>query len=659
MIDVLNSVLIKHDNSFKSLTKIALAQIILKIVYEQNNGIIVSSIKHKLEEYVGSSFRIQDIEDALTHLKNSKKLNHKANKYYIFESYKSEFDNSVRESENLHKNVIKYWFSNSETFKSDNGNDKVHKWFNRLLVVFFKEYRYDWINDLRKKRVSGNRKSFNIDKILTNCFEKSDINDRDKSWFLEQFKKFLESDRTDDNGLLWYYGASMFSSTLLTANNYADEFSLEMFRDSNFILDTNILMTIGLEGQELYYSFQPIEEIFKTLNITPIYFYITKEEYRKAIARKRQATGKTLDVFGYDVVKQSGCGIIATAIKRRCQTEEDFNRFFDELEKIPDVLYSDVKINLEDYKELAEEIEKGQFDENIIEKINKININRIKRPKSKNVLSHDAGLVSGAFYLNNRCKKSWILTKDGTIREYANENAIRNDNPIAIGLDSFIQIMAINSGNIKNSTENFAPLFAKIIQFSLLPEKDVFKVEDLYFILDTKIEIEKMKKTDIVEIAKSVNKLRVQNKPDDEIILEVRRFFQKKEVDYEAEKLKTETENFELSENNKRTSRQRDNLDRELVDTKYSSELNKLKTAILYNWLKYIGTPIFILLIITCLNRFCDFEGIGLYGSIISDIIAGLFVSIWRKPKLIITDKDKLHLSDRIKEEIEKIKNRG
>ena len=658
MIDILNSVLIKHDNSFKSLTKIALSQIILKIIYENKNGITTSSIKQKLENYVNVNFRTQDIDDSLTHLKNSKKVNLKSNKYYILESYKVELDKSVSESESLHTDVIHYWFSNSETFKSENGSEKTYKWLNRILVSFFKEYRYDWINDLKRQRVAGKRKTINVDKILTNCFEKTEIEDRDKSWFLEQFKKFIESDRLKDNELLWYYGFSMFSATLLTANNYADEFSLEIFKDSNFILDTNILMTIGLEGQDFYYAFQPIEKIFKELNISPIYFYLTKEEYRRAVANKRQATYKALDTFGYDIVKETGCGIIATAIKRRCRSEKDFSQFFNELEKIPEVLHSDIQIKLEDYQELSSEIERGQSDEQIIENINKININRTGKPKSKNVLSHDAGLVSGAFFLNKK-RKSWILTKDGTIREYANENIVRNDNPIAIGLDSFIQIMAINSGNIENSVTNFAPLFAKIVRFSLLPEKNVFKVEDLDFILGTKVEIEKLKNEDVFEIARNVNKLRIQNKPDDDIALEVRRFFQKKEIDYETDKIKSETENFELSTENKRTSQQRDNLDKKLFDIQYESEIDKLKKAIRWNWLKFIGIPIVILFAILILNHLFVFENLGLYGSIIVNILTSLIVYMCKKPKLFVTNNDKQKISDRIRKEVDLIKNRN
>lgn len=194
MIDVINSVFIKHDSSFKSLTKIALSQIILKIIYEnKSRGAMIKTIKSKIENYIGVPFNYRDIEFALDHLRNENKVNKKSNKYFILESYKSELDSCVRESEILHKDVINYWFSKCETYISENGENKIYKWFNKLMVNFFKEYRYDWINDLKNRRFTGKRSTLNIEKILTNCFEKVKIEDQDKEWLKKQFSNFLNN----------------------------------------------------------------------------------------------------------------------------------------------------------------------------------------------------------------------------------------------------------------------------------------------------------------------------------------------------------------------------------------------------------------------------------------------------------------------------------
>lgn len=658
MIDVLNSVMIKHDTSFKSLTKRALSQIILKVIYEKHStGISIKAIRSKIEEYTGVNFNIHDLEESLIHLKNEGKINPKENKYFLKPDVKAVIDINVEESKKLQKNVIIFWFDKSETFLSENGYEKINKWFNQLLINFFKEYRYDWINDLKHKNVSKKRKSMDLDKILEFCFEKTEIISRDNDWLKSQFVNFIESDRKDDNELLWTYGSSMFSATLLTAKNFADDFSIDMFKNSYFILDTNILMTIGLEGHELQYAYKPIELVFKKLNIQPVYFYISKEEYRKAIGKKRKAVLASFDEFGYDVIKETDCGIVKTAIKRHCSKKEDFIRFFDEIENIPTFFCEDIKITLLDFSELNDVIEKGQFDEITQIKINDINFGRTNHYKRKYVLEHDSGLVQGALFLN-KTKKSWILTKDGTVRAYANETAVRNEDPIAIGLDSFIQMLAINNGCVEYRSSDFAPLFAKIVQFSLLPEKDLFKAEDLFFILETNIDVQSLRRENIFEIARKVNKLRILNKSDDDITLEIRRYFQKTKIDYESEHTEQEAKKFELEQQAKRTLAQKENLESGLYTSMCENRFSKIRERIRNNWLILIFAFLIIFSIILFIanNYLSDDKLIVLTISILVEFALSFFSAKWLKLKLVFTKKDKESIEKEVLDEIIKIK---
>jgi hypothetical protein len=657
MVDVLNSVLIKHDTNFKSLTKIALSQVILKIIYENTKqGIMVKAIRSKIDEYTGTTFSIKDLEESIQYLRTQGKVYQKEVRYFLKEEFRKNLDEIVKKNELLHKKILEKWFGNSQTAKTEDGLSRISEWFNKLMISFFKEYRYDWINDLKQKVITGKRSKYNVGNLLIASFIKSKIIESDYIWFSKQFLGFLESSDLEDNELLWGYGSSMFSATLLTAKNYADEFSIEMFKDSNFVLDTNILMSLGLEGHELHYAFMPIERVFIELNIKPVYFYISREEYRRAIARKRTATFEVLDKFGYKVIKESDCGIIQTAIGRQCRTKEDFERFFKGIEDLPEYFCDRIKLEQIDYLELHEAIENGRLDDNTQTTLNEITYSRAKYLKSKNVLEHDSGLIQGTLFLN-RTVKSWILTKDGALRQFANKTRLRDDDPIAIGLDSFIQIMAINSGNIEETTTNFAPLFAKIIQFSLLLEKDIFKVEDLYFILDTKIDIQQLKHTQIIEIAKKVNHLRLQDTPEDEIALEIRRFFQKTKVDYEAFEEKAKSDIFHLEEENKRALRRLTVMSKELFDSKYLMARKKARIEIAFNWLRMIGIPLMIALLIFFI--LFNIQSINNLLAVLSSIaieIIGILISLFKfKLKLRFNRTDKAQLEKVILNEINSI----
>lgn len=654
MIDVLNSVLIKHDTNFKSLTKIALSQVILKIIYEYSQqGIMIKAVRAKIDEYTGTGFTIKELEESVQYLRTQGKVHMKESRYFLKDTFRKTLDETVRKSELLHQRVIDKWFGNSETVKAEDGLNIINIWFNKLIISFFKEYRYDWINDLKQKTLNGKKNKYNIGNLLTISFLKSRIKENDYVWLSKQFMSFLESSELEDNELLWGYGSSMFSATLLTAKNYADEFSIEMFKNSNFVLDTNILMTLGLEGHELHQAFLPIERVFIELKIRPVYFYISREEYRRAIARKKAATFEVLDKFGYKVVKESDCGIIRTAIGRQCKTKDDFTQFFKGIEDLPEYFCDTVKLEQLDYLELHEAIENGQLDEDTQTTLNDITYSRAKYLKSKNVLQHDAGLIRGTLFLNNT-RKSWILTKDGALRQYANRTKLRDDDPIAIGLDSFIQMMAINNGNIEENTTNFAPLFAKIIQFSLLLEKDIFKVEDLYFILDTQIDIQQLKYPQIIEIAKKVNHLRLQDTAEDEIALEIRRFFQKSKVDYEAFELKAKADIFHLEEDNKRALKKLSILTKELFNSKYISARKKVKYDLALNWLKLIGIPSIIAgLVYFLLNNINSVNNLIVIISAICVEIIGLLISYIKvNPKLRFNKTDKANLEKTILNEI-------
>ena len=594
MKNILNSLFIKHNTSFKSLTKLALSQILLKIVYLHPQGVTTNALSARIEEYISVRISQSDIDDALRHLTQEGKINSKRGRHYIKEDFKTTIDKSVADNSALHERVIRKWFAQSATYKTENGPSAVTDWFSKQLIQFFKEYRNEWINDLVSRRHSGKRTHFDFEKILNNSFNDSRINPKDHTWLKTRFIDFLESDELEDNSLLWYYGLSSFSATLLSARNYADEFTIEMFKDSKFILDTNILLILELEGHDLNYSFKPIAEIFQKLNIEPIYFYISRDEYSRALERKRFAILSSITKFDLRIVKESDCGFIRTALRRGCQEKEDFERFFEDLTEIPKLLADLVEIKLMDSGEINDEIQKGSSDDSIKSEIDAVCLKRTKRSKSKNVLSHDAGLYYGAKYLRSTDQKCWILTRDGTIREFANEKIVRDDFPIAIGLDSFIQLMAINSGGIDNKPSDFAPLFAKIIQYSLLPDTNTFKVEDLHFMAQSDIDLMELDTDSLKSIAQNVNKQRFNGYSDEQISLEIQRQVTKFKINKEDESLVIKDENQRIKAKLATIGNNYDSLKDYVIQKETADRIDRLKKKVFFNWIVVIFVPVII-----------------------------------------------------------------
>jgi hypothetical protein len=519
------------------------------------------------------------------------------------------------------------------------------------LVSFFQEYSYDWINDLRvKKNGGGQKKKPNFSKVVAKTLNESKIHETDHDWLKQKFENFIASDRKQDQDLIWTYGSSMFTSALLTARNYADDISMDIFRNSQFILDTNMLMIVGLEGFDKNYAVKALEEAFVDLEIEPGYFHISKEEYQRALAPKHEATLAAVEKYDHNVIRQSDCPFIQTAIKRQCTKPEDFDRFFQGINNPPKMFSDKISLECFDYKELNTCIEKGIADQTTLTEINRIHKIRTNRDKRDKPKEHDAGLIFGANYLREK-KNAWILTRDGTLREYAFQKTVRDDNPIAIGLDSLIQMLAIESGGSQLSSTNFAPLFSKIVSSSIMPDRDIFQMEDLYFIEKSHIEISKLSPEKAVAIAKLVNKLRLRGVPDEDIVLEIQRSFQGSldNLNTEFDLLKSDKNRIEKDFD--KQQKLVDQLKTSVVDSEIENRINKVRDEVRGNWYKLIGIPIALAFLIYGFMYLdpSTSKSIDLSASVLTEIIATLVIAFFSKWKLIVRQTDKDNISKEVK----------
>ena len=517
----LHTLYIKHDSQFKTLSKIALSQLILKIVYLKGDGTLFRQIDAELNTVLSSPVSKKDVEDAIRVLVKARKLHVKSNRHFIHNDYKAEITKEVNSNKNLLSKILDKYFSKAESSKSD-----IENWFNDAVICFFEKYSFEWFQQIAYKGKNGSNSVPSIHEILdTTLLNNKEIKEDDKEWLKSQFIKFVDSEDADDNLLFWYYGISMFSSRLITARNYADGITIEMFKNSKFILDTNILMILDLEEHELSTSLESLETILEQLEISPVYLHTTREEYLRAMDWRRTETTKVFENFKLHVLQSSDCPFIQTALRRGCSNGDDVKRMFETLMDMPQVFNDSLDIECYDYAELSEAIEIGEHNAELKAAINETYKKRTKRDKRDKPLSHDAGVISGANFIR-KSEKCWIITSDSIMKRYAIEHCIRDENEIAVGLDVIIGLMAVNSGGTALDASNFAPLFKNLIKYSLVPESDAFEVKDLAFILRTNIKINELPNDKVIEVAKEVKRLRVSGEEEESVALFLRRFIE-------------------------------------------------------------------------------------------------------------------------------------
>lgn len=585
----LHTLYIKHDGQFKTLSKIALSQLILKIVYLKGDGTLLRQIEAELSTVLSSPVSKRDIEESIRVLIKARKLNVKSNRHFIHNDYKEELSKEVENNKNLLSKVLNKYFSKAESKKQD-----IENWFNDTVICFFEKYSFEWFQQIAYKGKNCSNAVPNIHEILNNVLlNNNSILEEDKEWLKSQFIKFIDSEDTDDNLLFWYYGISMFSSRLITARNYADDITIEMFKDSKFILDTNILMILELEEHELSNSLKSLETILKQLNITPVYLHTTRDEYLRAMDWRRIETINVFDNFNISVLQSSDCPFIKTALRRGCVNGEDVKRMFKGLMDMPSRFSDSLPITNYDYSELSEAIEIGENDAELKSRINDTYKKRTGRDKREKPIIHDAGIISGAQFIR-KGEKCWIITSDSTLKRYAIEHCIRDENEIAIGLDVVIVLMAVNSGGANIAASNFAPLFKNLIKYSLVPESDAFEVKDLAFILRTSIKINELPNDKVIEVAKEVKRLRIAGEEEENVALYLRRFMEGDTIGMVKEVEEALSKESIAKIKREEAERERDVITEEFRDRRMGELRDKYDTTLRSSRIKMIGIPIIV-----------------------------------------------------------------
>lgn len=652
----LHTLYVKHDGQFKTLSKMALGQMIAKIIHLQINGARLNTIKAGLEAAIVGSVDMKDISASLQLLIREKKVSLKNGKYYITPVHQNELKEAENENNELHEYVLNKYFNAAASKKED-----IKNWFQDTTIKFFETFSFEWFHHVTYKGTKFSDNIPNLRETLTEVLNNArGIHEEDKEWLKKQYNKFIDSEETNESLLFWQYGISMFSSRLITARNYADEISVEMFKDCKFILDTNILMVLDLEGHELSASFKALEKVFKSLNITPCYFGITREEYTRAMNWRKTETIRVFNNYEVSVLRESDCPFIQTAIKRHCTTEEDLNRMFDQLFDIPEYFHKELPIKRYEFKELNENIELGQSDDKLKSDINEIFKKRTNKDKRLNPVTHDAGMIRGVEFLR-KTEKCLCVTSDSTLKIYALENVIRDENELAVGLDVIIGVMAINSGGVTVEASNFAPLFKNIVKYALIPQSNAYELQDLAFILSTDTKVNELESEKVIEVAREVKRMRIAGKEDEQIALYLRRVIEGEKIGIIQDINKVRSrEQLIISQRNK--SEKEKNALIQSYRAKREGELqDKYNREMWNNRYKLIAIPLIIALLIYLTIRYWAPIDDGRYQFLVGCVAEAVFslLVIWPINKRITRKYSKYvtEINETIDKELFDIKN--
>lgn len=386
-------------------------------------------------------------------------------------------------------------------------------------------YSEEWISDLKAntKRIAASEES--IRNLITNrTLNNKALDSEDKAILPKKFFDFVNTSEKDVDAYLWEYGTSAFSSKLIRAMHGVDQITIETFRNSHCILDTNILMFISLESRYRE-AIIAIEKVFQDLGVKASIFYITKQEYEGRIGQQRDDTLKNIEKLGYDIASIPNDDFTNHAKDLGCRTLDHFKKFFDVTLKLPEYIHDKVKIEILDTQSIATAIEAAQNDESLKNNLNSLFKSVVGHDKSKWALKHDIGLLEGARYLRNESQtkdeKFFILSEETSVNQYSRGCGFRNGLPLALRVDTLINLLAVNNGGDTFDAADYTPLFANIIRMGLIPQEETFKQSELYQYYKMNSKIANLPKETTCEIVTEMHKKMMDGMKEEELLREL------------------------------------------------------------------------------------------------------------------------------------------
>ena len=143
MYETLKALSIRLDSPAQSLTKDAVAQLLIKIVYANKNSMTRNQILDKYKAIVGwDDAKRDEINNILDSLKNTE-IQFNKGQFYLSSAKRDAIDKIRATSETRFQYIIDTYFK--PYFSS---NDAVKNWLLDALITFLSSYSREWIADL-------------------------------------------------------------------------------------------------------------------------------------------------------------------------------------------------------------------------------------------------------------------------------------------------------------------------------------------------------------------------------------------------------------------------------------------------------------------------------------------------------------------------------
>ena len=638
MDEIIKSLYLRLDANTSTLTRSAIGQILVKIIYSLDGLVSKEDIFKAYAQINGiGKTNEQQLEEILEELVD-KDIKKRSGKYYLSSSKKAKIAKSVDIAENRKEEILDKYFSNVFSDRT-----LIEEWLQDVTIKFFESFSDEWISDL----LTGHKDVYKSESSIRDMVDRRTLNnkkidDRDKKVLPKLFFEFVNDNTGAVNDYLWDYGTSAFAAKLIRNQNGVDSLTIDSFKNSTCILDTNVLLFISLNSR-FKDGIIALENVFSSLNVKVGYLYITQKEYQDKVYNQKSMTMRNLEKFGYDIASIPNDDFTTNAKELQCKTSEDFERFFDEKYKMPKVVHESLPIKLLDNdSQLVNVVEEAQHNQNKIDELNGIFHNCTGHDKRPNALIHDIGLLEGVEYLRKN-GKYFVVSEEVCVNLYSKKRPLSDNLPLSIRIDTLINVLAANNDGDTFNAADYVPLFANIVRSGLIPNKNTFKQEELYFLYDIDEQVAQLPKEEVEEIVMDMHEMILKGTGDKELERELKSKITKGKIKVVSD-LDSTKQALSLSEKNlKRQEEQNQNLSDALRRNIWNSETQKYDEETVQIKKKYqISYPfvVFLISVIAFIFAFFNTDTVGSFLSFVISLLVNVICNWYCRVKVL---KDKIN----------------
>lgn len=123
---------LRYDSNFKTISTVALTELVLKILYFGDKPMSLKEIKSKIEEIINGDIDYHLLDSILSKLLRTDVLFNN-NKYALSDLKKADIQSMQMDSDRLHQKVLKSYFNNTQI-----SHEEVLAWFQEIMIIFLK-----------------------------------------------------------------------------------------------------------------------------------------------------------------------------------------------------------------------------------------------------------------------------------------------------------------------------------------------------------------------------------------------------------------------------------------------------------------------------------------------------------------------------------------